>query len=286
MNTLPQSPHHPIKQKWDKPQQMPTNIPRYLPHDDTEALVNQLVIAATPLLTLITCIRHTLNHEDVSSLRTQVVAEIKTFEQKLYAIDYPQRVIIMARYCLCTAIDEAVLSRPFGSNSVWVQGSLLSLFHKETRGGERFYVILEDAIKNVRQNIDFIELLYLILSLGFEGKFYLNEHKAVLAEIRNRLFYRIRNARTKPDRSLSNRLSQDAIKSVTYKNKRHVIKWSLVTIIVISVFAVSFRLRLLHHMRPIVNQLQQISALSPSAHFDNLTHPLSPIYNKTPVGSD
>jgi type VI secretion system protein ImpK len=115
---------------------------------------------------------------------------------------YAQRTVLAARYCLCTAIDEMVLRTQWGTKSAWVKQSLLTLFHKETWGGERFYLILENMVKDPRQNIAVIELLYLLLSLGFEGKFF-DKDKTIREEIRNRVFGRIRHARGKVERALS-----------------------------------------------------------------------------------
>jgi type VI secretion system protein ImpK len=45
----------------------------------------------------------------------------------------------VARYVLCTVVDEAVVTTPWGNESEWSQMSLLSSFHNETFGGEKFF---------------------------------------------------------------------------------------------------------------------------------------------------
>lgn len=164
--------------------------------------LNPCISAATPLLTLVIQVKHAETPTDINKLRTQVINDIKKFEQKLLKLNYTTRTVFAARYCFCTAIDEAILNTPWGTNSIWVQQTLLSLFHNETWGGERFYIILENMIKEPRQNIDIIEFLYLLLSLGFEGKFF-NKEKIIRDEIRNRIFHRIRKSRGKIEKSLS-----------------------------------------------------------------------------------
>lgn len=230
---------------------------------------NALVNVATPLLTLITQIRHTVDHQNVPKLRAQVIDEIKSFEQKLVKIEYPMRTIIAARYCLCTAIDEAVLSRPWGTQSVWVQESLLSLFHKETWGGERFYLILEDMAKEPRKNIDFLEFVYFLLSLGFEGKFY-DKNVAIREEIRNRIFYRIRYSREKPEKVLS-RIWRDQ-KPLEEKDhrRRKLKKLAIFTLSGIVLLAIYFNYRVHSVAESTLTQLDNIATVSPITTFSQV----------------
>ncbi len=236
------------------------------PHHNMPAMdmseSNALITVATPLITLITQIRHTIDHPNVAALRAQVVEEIKTFERKLTNIDYPVRTIVAARYCLCTAVDEAVLSRPWGTQSVWVQGSLLSLFHKETWGGERFYIILEDMLRDVRKNIDHVELVYFLLSLGFEGKFYGNENRPAREEIRNRIFYHIRHARSKPERNLSPSWKNIKLPKSSKEKKNKLKKFGFITLIILVIVGGMFNFKLHRVAEPTLQKLDGISTVS------------------------
>jgi type VI secretion system protein ImpK len=230
---------------------------------------NALVNIATPLLTLITQIRHTVDHQNVPKLRAQVIDEIKSFEQKLSKIEYPVRTIIAARYCLCTAIDEAVLSRPWGTQSVWVQESLLSLFHKETWGGERFYMILEDMAKEPRKNIDFLEFAYFLLSLGFEGKFY-DKNVAIREEIRNRIFYRIRYSRQKPEKVLSRIWRDEKPLEEKDTRRRKLKKLAVFTVAAIVLIAVIFNFKVHSVAESTLDQLSGIANVSPITSFSQV----------------
>jgi len=227
---------------------------------------NQLVTAATPLLTLITQIRHTADHRNVAKLHKQIIVEIRNFEQKLRAVEYSAKLIVAARYCLCTAIDEAVLSRPWGTNSVWVQQSLLSLFHNETWGGERFYIIIENMAKDPRKNIEFLEFAYFLLSLGFEGKFF-GKHITVREEIRNRILHRIRYSREKPDKSLS-RHWQNRIPVTEQQHKKSSLKRiGYITIAIIAVIGIYYNLAVHSAAKPVFNKLNAIATVSPITTF-------------------
>ncbi len=152
---------------------------------------NPIIMAADPLLSLVTQIKKSKQHPDPSRLRMQLVNEVKLFQKQLNDVRYNTRQITAASYCLCVVLDEAVLKTSWGQNSVWVGQGLLNLFHKENWGGERFYLILKNALQRANENLDLIEFLYLCLSLGYEGQFY-QKDKIIREDIRNKVFYRIR----------------------------------------------------------------------------------------------
>lgn len=222
---------------------------------------NYLVTFATPLLTLITQIRHTSEHHHVVKFRVQIIEEIKNFEQKLTNVSYPIRLVIAARYCLCTAIDEAVLSRPWGTQSIWIQQSLLSLFHQETWGGERFYILLEEMAKDPRQNIDFLEFAYVLLSLGFEGKFFENQ-LTIREEIRNRVFYRIRYSKEKPDKTLSRYVLDKILIIDQTKQIKTIKKTGVITAVVIIIVSLFYNVILYKKAEPFMKALDAIGNVS------------------------
>ncbi len=130
--------------------------------------------------------------------------EIKNFERDAQRAGITEKTVFIARYLLCTTIDEFVMSTPWGSGSIWSSQSLLSMFHKETRGGERFFQLLNKLNQDPARNIDLLELLYVCLSLGFQGRYRvlpngINE----LAEIRESLYYTIRNQHEETEPELS-----------------------------------------------------------------------------------
>lgn len=222
--------------------------------------INSLVNMATPLLTLITYIKHTSEHPNIAKFRAQLIEEIKAFEQKLEKVKYPMRLIVAARYCLCTAIDEAVLGRPWGTQSIWVQQTLLSLFHKETWGGERFYIILEELAKEPRQHIDFLEFAYVLLSLGFEGKFF-GAQLAIREEIRNRIFYRIRYSKEKPDKKFSKQEMNSAAETKTSRDNS-IKKIGLLTIVVLTGIMLFYNIKLAENATSLINTLDDIGNVS------------------------
>ena len=121
------------------------------------------------LLTLLSQIRNTSSHPNPNGLHKQLATEIQSFEKAAQHAGINEKTIFIARYALCTTIDEFVMTTPWGSGSIWGTQSLLSLFHKETRGGERFFQMLTKLSEDPSKNLDMLELLYLCLALAFRA---------------------------------------------------------------------------------------------------------------------
>ena len=166
--------------------------------------LNPLVNAATSILTLVGQLRNTTSHPDVANLRNHVVQEIKNFENETRSQGNPQELVLAARYILCTLIDEIVLSTPWGSNSVWSEQSLLSMFHNETWGGEKFFLMLDRMTQEPARHLHMLELLEICLALGFEGKYrVLDRGRDKLYEIQDNLYRAIRLQRGDFERELA-----------------------------------------------------------------------------------
>jgi type VI secretion system protein ImpK len=158
--------------------------------------LNPLVQAASPLLVLAGQLRGTLSGPDVGALRRHVLEEIRRFEERARAAHIPNEVVLAARYALCAALDEAVLSTPWGAHSEWAQQTLLVALHREAWGGEKFFDMLGRIVQEPSRHIDLMELQYLCLAFGFAGKYQVqSQGHARLAEVQQGLYARIREFR-------------------------------------------------------------------------------------------
>ena len=165
---------------------------------------NPLLSAAATAFALTRQLRRTPHHEDPEGLREGALRMIKGFETSAREGGASDQAIHAGRYALCALVDEAVLSTPWGSGSVWSRQSLLGTLHNETRGGAKFFSILSKMMQNAAQNLDLLELLYVCLALGFEGKFAVQDRGAAqLGEITRNLNETIRRLRGEPERELS-----------------------------------------------------------------------------------
>ena len=158
--------------------------------------VNPLVDQFSWLIASLSCMDSIPWLDDPMPFREQVAREIRKGERKLNEMEIDRATILVVRYCLCAAVDEAVLAQEWGTNSRWSQNSLLAEFHNETSGGDKFFVILERLKAEPRKYRYVIEFLYLLLQLGFKGKFGREERgNEQLAEIGNTIYRLIRDDR-------------------------------------------------------------------------------------------
>lgn len=150
---------------------------------------NRIIDAATTLIALAVELRNTPVVNNVDLLHKQCLNQMRDFENQLRKANVKIDDISDARYCLCTVIDETILNTPWGTNSMWSTKSLLSIFYKQTWGGEQFFALLESRMTNPAKNKDILEFMYVCLELGFEGKFRVdpNGYKQ-LEEYQDRLY--------------------------------------------------------------------------------------------------
>ena len=144
--------------------------PAAAPIGPTRTGANIITDAAAQLLALVGRLKNTVQHPDIAALHRQVVQAIQSFETAAREAGATPEALLISRYGLCAAIDEAVLNTPWGSNTVWASHSMLSTFHQETSGGEKFFQVLDHLRQEPAKNIDLIELYAIILSLGLQGK--------------------------------------------------------------------------------------------------------------------
>jgi type VI secretion system protein ImpK len=164
---------------------------------------NPLLRAANPLLELALPLRRLTSHPDIEALRTQLIQMVRTFEKNGRDYGVPNEQLGPARYCLCTFIDEAIAATPWGAG-VWGRRSLLVTFHNEASGGERLFVILQRLAQTPAADLDLLELIYVMLALGFDGRYRLIDGGRTQVElVRERLEQMIRAQRGPVERALS-----------------------------------------------------------------------------------
>jgi type VI secretion system protein ImpK len=171
----------------------------------TAASLNPLVAVALPLLTSAPRIRHSSQHPNPAGLKQALAEGLQAFEAKAREQGLPNEQVIAARYILCTLLDESASSTPWGGSGAWSSHSLLVQFHNESWGGEKLFQLLAKLAENVPANRNLLELLYVVLAFGFEGRYrVIDNGRAQLDGVRARLAQMLRPA-SPPDSALSPR---------------------------------------------------------------------------------
>ncbi len=133
---------------------------------------NKLMEAAMPLLGLAVRIRGLHEFDGIEALHARLVNEMQGFQQEIEMAGYDDATVLASRYIMCSAVDEAVLSRPWGADSNWPERPLLSVYHNETWGGEKVFAILDRVMDESHRFVDLLELTYYVVALGFEGRYH------------------------------------------------------------------------------------------------------------------
>jgi type VI secretion system protein ImpK len=175
--------------------------------DGAEAInfgLNPLIAAAAPLLQLLGRLRNTNSQPDPGELRERTIQQVRAFEQAARDAGVPLDQLRPAHYALCASLDDVVLNTPWGSAGPWAARSLVSTFHQEVRSGERFFDLLAQVRQNPGTFLPVLELMYLCLSLGFQGQYRLSPRgPGELDRLREDLYAIIMRQRQAADPALS-----------------------------------------------------------------------------------
>jgi type VI secretion system protein ImpK len=170
----------------------------------TSSSFNVIVGAAAQLLNLARRLRGSVSNRDVAALHARAVGEMKAFERMIMAAGVPPEQARAAHYALCATLDDIVLNTPWGAYSTWASNSLVSTFHVDVTGGERFFDLLTHLHKDPGTNRDVLALMYLCLSIGFEGRLRVIDQGALeLSRIREGLYRTLRQVYGDFERELS-----------------------------------------------------------------------------------
>ncbi|WP_248805156.1 type IVB secretion system protein IcmH/DotU [Pseudomonas sp. MWU13-2100] len=129
---------------------------------------------------------------DLPALRLRLIARVRIFQSRALACGIEQRIVLRARYALCTLLDEVIASSEW-ARGAWSQHSLLMTFHQESEGGEGFFAYLDEAQLRPVEHLALLELMYLCLALGLEGRYRIQrEGHSILALKRAQLYETLR----------------------------------------------------------------------------------------------
>ena len=131
---------------------------------------NLMLDAASPLFGLVIRLRTLDDLPNLAYVHKTVQNQVSNIREEIQQHGYPIVHQEVYSYALCLYLDEAVMSRPWGNNSCWSHQPLLSIFHDETQGGEKIFVLLERVMQAPREFQDVLEFLYYCFCLGLRGK--------------------------------------------------------------------------------------------------------------------
>jgi type VI secretion system protein ImpK len=172
---------------------------------------NPLLEAAKPLLQTLSQMPHALEgNVQITSFRQLLEQELRAFQVLCDKSNIKHAYTITASYCLCTALDEAASSTPWGGSTaaghigVWSSKLLASSLHGDVDGGIKFFLLISRLLKNPQEHIHLLEVLYHLLGLGFQGQYStVNNGAQRLQAIRQRVQTVMRSIKSPVMRALS-----------------------------------------------------------------------------------
>lgn len=156
--------------------------------------LNPFLEAASSLLRCLAEIPKDLDAVEIYNFNQLLRLEIYDFGRLCDKANLRRDHMLAIRYCLCTALDEAVNQRPWGGGSkettgAWTTMALLNHFHGESEGGNTVFLLIGRLANAPDEHLQVLEIIHHILCLGFKGGY---RHKQNgtrdLETIRHRLF--------------------------------------------------------------------------------------------------
>lgn len=244
-----------------------------------QAARNPLLEAAKPLLRVLSEMPSELPEGDgvVDEFRDVLDQEVKSFQTLCDKASLRREHVLTARYCLCTAIDEAASSTSWGQHGVWAESSLAQRFHQDIKGGEKFFLLLGRLSNGPQEHAHLLEVMYRILGLGFQGIYSASaDSRRELESLRHRLLTILRSVQEAVDPALSPRWQGAGVGK--FKILRSVPVWvsaSVLGLVLFSVFA-WHKYWLTHDAETLRIEIEQISKLTPAIKVVRLSDVLRP----------
>ncbi|KAF4529969.1 hypothetical protein B566_EDAN018275 [Ephemera danica] len=202
---------------------------------------NPLLEAARPLLRILGEMPQRLPAgEDVmDKFHRALEREVTSFQLLCDRTSLRREHVTTARYCLCTAIDEAASSTEWGGGGQWAFDSLAQRFHNDMKGGEKFFMLISRLTTAPSEHIDLLEVMHRILGLGFAGVYGTSaEGRRALESVRHHLLASISSVHEPVEPALSPRWRGETTNK--FELLRSIPVWvsaSVLGLILFSVFA-------------------------------------------------
>ncbi len=155
---------------------------------------NPLINLAAELLAILTTLEMAESSPNTAELHGYLKQGITELHSKGLRADYSPRVMEKVCYLLSAALDEEVMRTWWGQNLCWENNSLVAGMFQQRNAGEVFFILVDQARQNLPAMLDFLELAYLLIRLGFNGRF-LDKNSRQLVELTGQIYQEVRELR-------------------------------------------------------------------------------------------
>lgn len=132
---------------------------------------NSLLKAGAELLSLTVSVKRMQCPSDMHAFRTGIKNALTELKYKVAKLDYPPSVADKTCFLFAVMLDEQILHSAWGEASGWENQTLVSELFGIKNGGEQFYVVTERALLQPVLLVDLLEVIYIMVKMGFRGRF-------------------------------------------------------------------------------------------------------------------
>ncbi|QFR48940.1 DotU family type IV/VI secretion system protein [Sulfurimonas lithotrophica] len=163
----------------------------HIPYYDED--MNYFLLASSSIFQQLSIVQNNYDVGPIFEVRQSFIDSINEYTEMLMQYNVEESQALVSRYILCTFVDELINTTHFGQENNWSSNSMLRIFHNESYGGQNFFKLLDKFLKAPAKFIYILELMYVCLSLGFHGKYRVdNSNKQELNMIRESLYKQIK----------------------------------------------------------------------------------------------
>ncbi|GAA4649172.1 hypothetical protein GCM10023116_14460 [Kistimonas scapharcae] len=109
--------------------------------------------------------------QDIRQFRLLLLDLVAEVRNRGLFLDYHASVIDKTCFVLCAALDETIMNTDWGEAANWGSNTLVSSVFNQRNGGEVFFDLLDQALRQQMRLVDFLEVQYCLLQLGFRGRY-------------------------------------------------------------------------------------------------------------------
>jgi type VI secretion system protein ImpK len=152
--------------------------------------INPLMNLCMPLFDVLGLIRSEAALSLPEDLADTLYQNMKTLEHEAVENQIPGQVVTEVQYAMAALIDEAIMLSQWPGRFHWADRSLQFRLFGEHLAGVNFFVRLEKIRQSGENNLSLLEVYYVCLQLGFQGKYALSQQeelKSMQVDIKNQI---------------------------------------------------------------------------------------------------
>jgi len=135
----------------------------------------KLTNVSSELFMLILHLRATEDFGDEARLRQKIKELIDSWRRKCQRAEIETQDVETAQFALIAFLDETIITSDWAEQNTWMASPLQMEYYSRFDAGEEFFTRLEDLRQRPKSHTSVLEIYYLCMAMGFEGKYQLHD---------------------------------------------------------------------------------------------------------------